>query len=285
MRILTRTDPSQAIVLAGSGRSGTTWLGNIIAANLNMRVIFEPFDGRRVPQAAGFPLRPYLHLGATHPQMEGFVRAVLCGKVQNDWINREGTLWWAWRRMIKTIRATLLLGWLDQTFHPHIVFMLRHPCAVVLSRIRLDWEAHLDVFLDQPHLMEDYLEPFAGIIEDAQTEAQKHAMMWCVENLVPLSQMSKRNNWTLCTYEHLCMEPEAETERILRSLKVRPTYLTKLAIQRISRMTRPGSAVLGQKNPVTIWQQQLPPRDIDQVLEVVEAFGINVYNQDPLPHL
>ncbi|MEM8863884.1 MAG: hypothetical protein AAGD96_36710, partial [Chloroflexota bacterium] len=49
----------KTIVLAGSGRSGTTWLGNIISANPNVGILFEPFDNRRVPDVLPLKLITY----------------------------------------------------------------------------------------------------------------------------------------------------------------------------------------------------------------------------------
>jgi hypothetical protein len=61
-------DPSQSILLAASGRSGTTWLGNIVAADPNTRIFFEPFDPRRVPAAACLPLRAYARPEGSYPE-------------------------------------------------------------------------------------------------------------------------------------------------------------------------------------------------------------------------
>lgn len=275
-------DPSQTIILAGSGRSGTTWLGNIIAANPNVRIIFEPFDYRHVPQAGCLPLRPYARLNESYPEWEPFVRQVLQGRIENEWINRQGKRWWAWRRLIKEIRANLMLAWIDRMFHPRIVFTIRHPCAVVLSRLKLKWETHLDVFLAQPQLIADYLEPFLDLVHSAHTEVQKQAVMWSVENLIPLQQLPD-HNWVFCLYEDFCRQPEAEADRVLKGLGIRKTWLTQRAIRGITMVTRPDSAVLTKKDPLTEWQHQLSPADIDTVLETVHAFGINLYSSQPLP--
>ena len=39
--------------------------------------------------------------------------------------------------------------------------------------------------------MVDYLEPFRDVISGPQSKVQKHAVMWCVENLIPLRQWQK----------------------------------------------------------------------------------------------
>jgi hypothetical protein len=278
-------DTSDTLILAGSGRSGTTWIGNIIAANPKVRVIFEPFDYRRVPEASVLPLRAYARQGEAYPQWEVFVRRVLLGDIHNDWVNRQGKRWWATKRLVKTIRANLMLGWVSEVFRSCTVFIIRHPCAVVLSRLRLEWDTHLDVFLAQPQLIADYLEPFVDMIRAARTPVQQHAMMWCVENLVPLLQLSDNADWVFCTYEELYCRPEAETERILNHLRLRKTWFTRRAIKRVTMVTRPESALVLKRNPLIEWQQQLSTRDIDTILSIVEAFGIQLYSEDVMPDL
>ena len=283
-------DPSHTIVLAGSGRSGTTWLGNIITANLNISIIFEPFDYRHVPQAAVLPLFAYARPRENYPQWQPFVQQALCALLQNDWVNRQGHRWWAYKRLVKTIRANLMLAWIDRIFHPRIVFMTRHPCAVILSRIKLRWETHLDVFLEQPQLMADYLDPFVELIEEAKSDVQKHAVMWCIENLIPLRQSQDHSlpfgsNWLFCTYEQLYSHPQAEADRILRRLGIRKTCFTQRAINRHSIVTRPGSALLHGQNPLVEWQNRLSKQEIEDILKIVEAFGIELYNSNPMPNL
>ena len=272
------------IILAGSGRSGTTWLGNIIAANPNVRTIFEPFDYRRVPEAACMPLRPYARSQELYPEWAEFVDNVFAGKIQNEWTTRQGNRWWATRNFVKAIRANLMLGWLDQTFQPRIVLTTRHPCAVILSRMKLDWVTHLDVFLNQPQLVADYLAPYLDLIHGAQTEIQKQAVMWSIENLIPLHQMADYN-WTFCTYEEMYRHPAAEAKRVLNELGIRQTWFTKRAIRKVTMVARPESAVITGQDALTVWQQQLPTGDIAEILRIVDAFGIRLYGESVMPDL
>lgn len=271
------------IILAGSGRSGTTWLGNIIAANPNMRILFEPFDYRRVPEAKVLPLLAYARPNETYPEWTNFMYKALTGQIENEWINQQGKRRWAWKRLIKAIRVNMMLGWIDQNFNPKIVFTTRHPCAVILSRLKLDWDPHINIFLEQNQLVQDYLEPYMDIILSAQTEVQKQAVGWCIENLVPLRQLS-HYNWVFCTYEELYRNPEQEADRILSALDIRKTWFTQRAIKKVSMVTRPDSAVYSQQDPLSAWKNQLSKQDIDTILTVIQAFNITLYSDDVLPH-
>lgn len=275
---------SRTVILAGSGRSGTTWLGNIIAANPNFRIIFEPFEQNHVPQAAILPRRSYARPSNTYPEWIPFVKDALSGKINNKWIQRDGNRWWAPRILVKEIRANLMLGWIDRTFHPKIVFIIRHPCAVVLSRLKLKWTINLSGLLLQSELVADYLDPFVDLILRAKTEAQKQAVLWSVENLVPLSQL-REFGWIFCTYEHLYCDPDNEVNRILKGLEIRKTVLTQRAIRQVSMVTRSDSPIVKRENPLAEWQKRLTKKETDDILRVVEAFGINLYCDAVMPDL
>lgn len=276
-------DPSQTIIVAGSGRSGTTWLGNVIAADPLFRIIFEPFDSRRVAQFAGLPLRPYFRPDQQNVAWEGVFRQVLLGKIRSPWIDRESPRHgWAPKKLVKEIRANLMLSWLGRTFHCPIAYIIRHPCAVVLSRLRNKWEAHLNVFLDQPQLMQDHLAPYEDVICSATSAAQKHAVMWCIENLVPLQQLSQEK-WIFCTYERLYLQPETEMSRVVEGLGLAYNRRRKRAVSEISRMTTASSAILNNRNVLSEWQRVLLKDEIRDILTTVERFGIDLYDGDILP--
>jgi len=278
----------KTIILAGSGRSGTTWLGNILGAAPTTRVIFEPLDYRRVPEARDFPLRPYARPHAEYPHWKPVIENILTGRISNRWTDQEHSWWWpkalTLRRLVKTIRGTLLLGWLSSHFGCPIVYITRHPCAVVLSRLKLRWEPAIDALTQQPELVTDYLSPYMDLILGAETPAQRHAVMWCVENLIPLNQMP-HYDWHFCTYETLCQQPDKEARRLLGLLKLNYNSFTRNAISRISSVARSDSAIATQGDLLSGWKTEMQKADIDAVLHIVNAFGINLYTADPLPHV
>ncbi len=279
-------DPSKTIIVAGSGRSGTTWLGDIIAADWSFRTIFEPFDARKVPEAkaAGISLRPYCSLREECPALYNFTQRTLAGKLRNKWVDKQGRRFWARRFVLKTIRATLLLAWIDENFHPPIVYLIRHPGAVVTSRCRLGWESHLDVFLSQPALMRDHLSPYEDLIKSAETKVQKHTVMWCVENIVPLKQLP-HYDWIFCTYEYLYTDPLQETYHLLSRLGLKQTRARLNAIRKLSHVTHNESALKTGGNILTEWRKNLSVQDIADMTAILHEFGIALYSVDePFPN-
>ena len=162
---------------------------------------------------------PYLRPEANDPRWEAFFDRVFNGSLSNiwtrqDWRIAEGLSRWkpadrvtyriarmcyhlrklrAARYVVKEIRANLMLEWLDGHFPLRIVFVTRHPCAVIGLRLRVGWEANLGEIVTQAELMKDHLEPYREWICGARTPLQRAAVLWCVENLVPLKQRNRRN--------------------------------------------------------------------------------------------
>src|SRR5215210_6584312 len=154
-------DQRDSIFLAGSGRSGTTWASDIINYRSEYRYVFEPFYPDRVDLCKGLKSRQYLRPGERSERFVGPARTILTGEIRSGWTDRFHKRFVARKRLIKDIRANLLLRWIFENFlGMPIILLLRHPCAVIESKIKLGWRPELGVLLEQEDLMEDFLAPF-----------------------------------------------------------------------------------------------------------------------------
>lgn len=209
------------VLIAGSARSGTTWVGDRVAAALGARVVFEPFivDERGRPAS----LRPspwnesatrrsvswYLIEGGAGDPWEAAVARILAGRVGLLWRDRTAPGFYR-RRVVKAVRGNLLLGHVAARW-PRLpaVWLVRDPVAVVGSQLRMrkrgwgfDWQA--ECVLEQPRLMSDWLAPFEEVIRGAQDLVDRLAVRWCVENYVPSRQSSVARGVLRLSYEELC---------------------------------------------------------------------------------
>jgi hypothetical protein len=184
-------DVGKSILVVGSARSGTTWLAGLIASQFQSRIMFEPFNPNLVREYSKFNYFQYMRPDDFDQDLYDFCYKVFTGNIRNAWIDREIQHLFPQGRVIKCIRSSLMLKWLDLQF-PKVkkLLIIRHPCAVVQSRMKLGWATDDDIrhFLSQPTLMSDFLNEKIDVIAKAQTDEQKHAVIWCVTNLVPLQQ-------------------------------------------------------------------------------------------------
>jgi hypothetical protein len=77
-----------------------------------------------------------------------------------------------------------------------IILLLRHPCAVVASRLALGWKDNLFETMEQEDLVEDFLLPMETRIRAASDGFERHLFLWCIDNYVPLRQFGlERYTW------------------------------------------------------------------------------------------
>ena len=165
----------KAKIILGSGRSGTTWLQDVLAEANNLRPVFEPLKAvtSRVPDYE----YAYLQEDANPEDLTVFLDNVFSGDFRSIWSDYR--IWpskvapsWShfssianlmrYRRdlvrfkdnylkyhpmvkkealLVKFIRANLMIGWLRQRFDLDMILVLRHPGAVVESQLRLGGES------------------------------------------------------------------------------------------------------------------------------------------------
>lgn len=279
-------DVRKSILVAGTARSGTTWLADLIASELPSRILFEPFHPELVTDYRGFSYFQYMRPGTEDPEFHGFAQKVFTGEIRNRWVDRQNERIISNFRLIKEIRANLALKWLHDHFpEVPIFFILRHPCAVVLSRMELHWATDLDIqpFLLQPRLVEDYLGPHLDLIRGAVSIEEKHAVIWSVSNLVPLKQFHSKE-WKVVYYEDLCTQPESELPGIFEVIGHRPSSPLVDIIHQPSQTTRFGSAVVNGTDKIEHWKKKLSRSQIDKILRIVQAFGLDyLYGDSTMP--
>jgi hypothetical protein len=299
------------IFVVGSGRSGTTWIGDTIASCAGCVSIFEPLHPQSAAEAPRWGTNtclpgPYLRADGTYPEWQRFFDSLLAGRISNWWTRRD---WmkvpkvvarWplaqrvgshlakchyrvcemrARRYVVKEIRANLMLDWLAAYTSGRFVYVLRHPCAVIGSRLlhpEFGFQIDPSEVLCQSELMRDYLEPFRATISAAQGPVIRQAVLWCVENFVPLAQARSRD-WLICCYEDFVADRDAAFGRVFRFLGIEPGSGTERAMGRI--VSNPTHDPRAQRP----WHAPLSAADGVKVLQVCEKFGLTLYGRHCLP--
>ncbi|UCH58531.1 MAG: hypothetical protein JSV61_09955, partial [Anaerolineales bacterium] len=122
-------DVRRSILVAGTARSGTTWLADLIASQIPCRMMFEPFNPELVPEYSSFHYFQYMPPGKQGIDFHTYARKVLSGEIRNRWIDRQNERVFPKYRLIKEIRVNLALKWLHENFPDvPILFIIRHPC-------------------------------------------------------------------------------------------------------------------------------------------------------------
>jgi hypothetical protein len=309
-------------IIAGSGRSGTTWVLDVVADANALRPVFEPLHPFAIPEARPFAYR-YLRPDEDDEAVHEFLTRVFEGRLHTWWTNyrvRPDRLvptvstfrsvralheyYRRWRKLlarrrrfapalrrqpllVKLIRANLMLGWMRKHFDARIVLVLRHPGAVIESRLRLggeDWDAatQLREYLQQPALQADYLVKYNDLLRGPLSEAECQAVIWCIENQWPLTQLGA-GTVTIAFYEELLSGDEGPWRSVIDALE-----LTHLPPERL--LQSPSQSAAGPRREAfgsadgRRWQERLSPSASREIGGVLRAMGVEVYDMDdPMP--
>ncbi len=276
------------LFLAGSPRSGTTWVAEMIVAGRNIRLVFEPFHSDEVPLAGGFGRWRYLRPSNHDAAAVASARRIIAGSIRSTWTDRFNRAVFPRQRLIKEVRANLLLGWLSAHVpNMPMALVMRHPLAVAASQQAVGWrfDAETQALLDQADLLEDHLGPLRSVFEDARTPAEQAVAMWCAENYVPLRQFGRGQIHIVC-YEQLVARPEAEFDRLLSHYGLPYSRDLLHRIGRPSGVSARNSPIARGEDALRSWQAAFDGADRKRLLALLEPFGLDrVYRDDPMPLL
>jgi hypothetical protein len=277
-------DSSRAVLVAGSGRTGTTWLAEALNYHNDFRLLFEPFHRRVVKEHGWDGEFGYIAPDAGAKRESAFAEEVFSGHLRNPWVDAQNRRLRTDRRLIKDISSNLMLKWLCRQFPDlPIILLIRHPFASASSRRKMGWPAEPAAFLDQPALVETHLSPFRGLLSDTHEEFARHVLMWCVEYYVPLLDLAEREAHVVF-YEDLVESPVETLTPLLHMLEIPVRKALRRSVTRPSTTSRKQSAVMTGDAPLKAWLRDVTEDEVKLGLEMLAAFGLDeIYSEGHLP--
>jgi hypothetical protein len=283
-------DYRHAVLLVGSGRSGTSWVPEVVNFDHRYRYMYEPFHAKHIPVARHWLPRQYVRPDDDDAARLDLARRIFTGRLRNAYADAYNKCVVARKRLIKDTRLQLALGWIRRRFpEMPMIYLLRHPCAVVNSRMQLGRDCDLSrQFFTQAALMSDFLEPFRAEMERATDDFERHVYIWCVENYVPMRQLAK-GDAHLIFYEHVCTDPRAELQRLCAYLG---TDFDERALESIEKPSVQArryhgggtSAIVTGASLVDAWRKYVTPDRVRSTIEILRRFGLDsVYGEDAMP--
>ena len=306
------------LILAGSGRSGTTWILDVLSELNGLRPVFEPLHPDAIPVASPYTNK-YIASEERHPKLQKFLDTVFDGSFNSLWsdyrirtnllmprlssFSSPGSmkaLWGEWASavkrykrygrllksspvLVKIIRGNLMLGWLREHYNARIVFVVRHPGAVVESRLRISGPSW-----DTGPMLESYRngqmlgpleERYASLLNSKLDPAEAHTLIWCIENQLPMERASI-DGYPVIFYESLLSDGEREWQRIVAAFEVPVNPFGSEVLSKPSQQ----SALARRKkiNRGGTWLDRLNERDRKGVQRILDETGVTIYSMDNL---
>lgn len=302
---------SRPILVTGAHRSGSTWVGRMIAESPAVRYIHEPFNPdafRPGICAARFPseftyvcaenasayvddLRRCFELRYAFRQGLGAVgtpaealRAIRdSGRFALSRLRRA-------RPLVKDPHAVFAAEWLAEAFGMDVVVTIRHPAAFVGSLKRARWTFRFEQFLDQPLLMQHHLHPFRAEIAELATRTadivDQGILLWNAIYAVVLKYKGAHPDWIFVRHEDLSREPASAFFDIFQGLGLKYTDSVRRAIADFSGPHNPGEQHSGSRirrdsvSNIWNWKKRLTIEEIRRVRERTTSIAGQFYGEE-----
>ncbi|MFC2159323.1 sulfotransferase domain-containing protein [Actinomycetota bacterium] len=282
-------DINNTIMLAGSARSGTTWVANIINYNNEYRMMFEPFHPTRVDYCQILKNKSYISTENKDEELINLFKFVLSGRIRSLRINRYNTRWISKKRIIKEVTGNLFLKWLKINFpQVPIILLMRHPFSVAVSKIKLNFsnpDKEIEILFSQEKLVNDYLIDYRMIAKNLNSIFEKYVFIWCVENYIPIRQFRKDEIY-ISFYENLCLKSIEEVTRLFLFLNKEVNKKVINMIKIPSQTVKEHSSILTGDNLIHEWKKSVKKIDIEKGTKILKSFKLDkIYNERSIPDI
>lgn len=298
------------VLVVGAPRSGTTWIGKVLAATSGSTYVHEP-DGTAEPFAFAakltLPMTPVLHgeedlrdyerlwsgafaggrrAGTLRDQLARRLYATITAEEKRR-ARHDGDLSWRVRlsraaavplvadpahrtAVVKSVHVPLALEWLSQRFDPAVLVVLRHPYNVLASRLEMS---------------------FSPGSLDLRAAAKYAAQAWGVEPvrlddpallqmafhlgtvLLAMSDALDRHpTWHSVRHEDLCVEPAAGFRDVATRLGLEWTDEAESLLQASNRRGSGYDTNRVAKEQPDRWRERLRPDQVTMIDEALARF-------------
>lgn len=284
------------IVISAHGRGGSTLLSDMLSAESGMWTTFEPFFvAEDVPSfrvtGKWMPLRKYSLYFDLDPEeadrVKAYTAALTAGQVPGGYCRYPKFPFRADRALLKILHAQSLMGWLSDLFGLQLIILLRHPAAQSLAAARHGWCHPSEVYLERPEflrqfLSDDQIELGLRITREG-SDWQRRILDWVIQTILSLHDSRKAT--MMITLEELTLEPAAMVGVLCERLGLRDSGRILRDAQRVS-----GSSLRSPSEHrdsikrrdawglLQSWRGKVSPIEADQGQEILDQYGITIYN-------
>jgi hypothetical protein len=293
------------ILLTGMPRSGTTWVGRILAAGGDVGYINEPFNLAVSPGSFRVPARHWYAYVTTETEAEYL--PTLARGLRFDYplahelrrcrnrtdLHHTLRSWREFARsrerrpLVKEPHAVFSVEWFVERLGSDVVFMVRQPLAVVSSWKRLGWSFDFANLLEQSALMRDWLFPFESemraALSPSWTLVERVALLWRI--IYSTVEDERLPQVQLVRHEDLSAHPERRYEELFHALDLPYTSDVARAVSKSTaagnpaeiRLERPHETQLDSKANLQNWRHRLTGDEIARIRELTTETAVRFY--------
>lgn len=289
----------QPLLVTGAHRSGTTWVGRMLAGS-QVAYISEPLNVWHRPGVLRAKVNHWYqyicdenetdYLAAFEELLDfryhvwdeirsiRFVKDFL--RMGRDFKIFYDALEHGQRALLKDPFAVFSTPWFVQRFNFKVVVTVRHPAAFASSLKRLGWNFDFNDLLDQPLLMRDHLEPYRSRMQAVKADdvIGQASLLWTM--IYHTVHTTRKLNPGLLTVRHedLSRDPIIGFRDLYTALGLDFTSQVEKKILNSSSSENPTelsrkkvhSVKLDSRANVENWKKRLSEEEIHRIREMTE---------------
>ena len=298
------------ILVTGAHRSGTTWVGKMLAADADTAYISEPLNVLHRPGVFRAPVK-YWYTFINHENAPEYLSAFrdLLNFQYHPWLEiksirsgkdflRMGRDFHTFfigsmhgqRALLKDPFAVFSAVWFAQTLNCEIVFTIRHPAAFASSLKRLNWHFDFRDLLNQPMLMRDHLEADRADMGSIQADDMigQSALLWRMIYRSVHSIIGLFPRFNIVRHEDLSLDPVTGYKSLYESLgltfteKVEDIILNSSSSEnpRERSQKRVHSVKLDSRANLANWKKRLTSEEIARIRKMTESVSHLFYSDN-----
>jgi hypothetical protein len=284
------------ILVTGAHRSGTTWVGKMLALAPGVAYIHEPFNPRTPVgiSPAGFD-RYFTVVTAENEEryargLERTIHSRYGWREQlrdvhgardvlrsgRDAVSVGRARLTGARPLVKDPIALLSSEWLAERFGMDVVVLIRHPAAFAASLKRLGWKHSFGTFLVDgraPEVLRAYEDEIREQAERPGDILEQAALLWRVLYNAVDGFRERHPAWVFLRHEDVSADPVATFERLYASLGLELTERARRSIERASdpdnpaELRSPHDVALASAASLGRWRGDLEPTEVELLRE------------------
>lgn len=285
------------ILVTGAHRSGTTWVGKMLAADSDVAYISEPLNVLHRPGVFRTKVNHWYQYicddnkGEYLPAFQDLleydyflldeIRSIRSRKdflrMGRDFVVFYNALMRGQRALLKDPFAVFSAPWFAKQLNFEIVITVRHPAAFTSSLRRLGWNFDFNDLLNQPLLMRDHLEAYREqmISVDRNDVIGQGALLWKMIYGAVQQFQQLNPEWNVVRHDEFSLNPVDQFRELYSKLNLEFTPRVQNYIEKNSGEGNPTelspdkvhSVRLDSRANIKGWKKHLSVEEIKHIRE------------------
>lgn len=287
------------ILVTGSHRSGTTWVGKIISKGKKVRYVHEPFNigikRKYSPLTYWFEyisddtsterktkVKKYIDSFSKVFELNNLkrLRQIRTLRGLYHYMRDIVSCLYSERTVIKDPIAIMSAEWLYNNFNVDVVVLIRHPAAFVASIKVKDWQHDFNDYLNQGFLMNNLLKDYEDLIVEYSKNKKdiidQGILLWnTIHDVIEYYKSKYGEEWHFVKHEDLSLHPHEEFKKMFSKIDlffnsdvedyINETTKVKVDLDVVKNSTPASNVKRNSVENIKSWKKRLSVDEIQRI--------------------